>query len=158
MTPFMVAWVDVFPWARVLDPGDHGAVWYVVPTHPMFPRIVTQTPHHRDPRTERVLPVGPNDLVTVLVSDEFEALATLRDQFRTVELMGQRVTPLLWHCPAVMTHWQLGRHLNDFHSVSLGSLGRLSEFETHRWHNGLHQQVSMWPLPVAHIHTPEVSA
>ena len=149
MTPLTVAWSDVFPWAQIL--GGDGQLWSVLPTHPMFPRQIT-----RPGSPVWILSVRPTDPATIYVPDESDAIATLRAA--GFELIGQQITGQLWHCPAVLTHVQLARHLRDFHAYPLASLGRLSEYETHRWHNGLHQQVSMWPLPAPHIHSREVQA
>lgn len=143
-------WGDVFPWAQILAPDG---LWTVLPTHPMFPRRIT-----RPGMPVWELPVRPTDLATIYVPTEGEALGVLRGAFN-LELLGVEPSPTMpWQCPAALTHWQLFRHLRDFHSVAIGSLGNLSEYETHRWHNGLHQQVSIWPLPVNHIHTREVQA
>jgi len=148
VTPLAVAWRDVFPWAQIL--GTDGHLWSVLPSYPIFPRQIT-----RAGMGVFILPAHPDQPVTIYVPDESDAVATLRATL-DAELVGVEPAPGVWHCPATVTHWQLARHLRDFHSYPLASLGASSEYETHRLHNGFHHQVSMWPLPVTHIHTREV--
>lgn len=150
MITAIVPWSDVFPWAQIL--GGDGQLWSVLPTHPMFPRHIT-----RPGMPVWVLSARPTDPATIYVPTETEAINNLRTAFG-LELLGIEPAPgAPWRCPAVVTHWQLSRHLRDFHAAPIASLGNLSEYDTHRWHNGLHQQVSIWPLPVSHIHTREVT-
>lgn len=151
MTPMAFPWSDVFPWAQIL--GADGQLWTVLPSWPMFPRRIA-----RPGAPTWLLPVAPTDLVTIYVPSDSEAINILRSAFdlEALAVTSDHRTP--WRCPAVVTHWQLNRHLRDFHGVPIGTAGNLTEHDTHRWHNGLHQQVSIYPLPVSHIHTAEVRA
>jgi hypothetical protein len=146
-------WGDVAPWSAVLGPD--GSTWIVLPA---YDRPYAAVRHLADFAQQRRITVDTAQLgPATCVEPELDQMVTyVMSQFPGSLVLEVEDAPsgTLTIGPYVTTDPSgLARHMIEHHRVPAGYHKNAERmYEVERYHDSLHQQVMVYPLPVQHWH------